>query len=289
MEAGGGSRDRGRRPSRAPARRRRRPAGSSTAARVVVAAPWVAVALFFIYFDKGNLLPLLVIGLGVVGLNELYELLRPVRPVVLAGYLGLAALVLTAAWGGQYQMMVALALTVPLTFGLALARPERRHVTLAMAATLFGVLWIGLALAHAVLLRDLHHGDGLLVDTLIATFLGDTAAYFGGRLWGMRPLAPRISPSKTVEGLVIGYAVGTLSFWFAGLYQNWLSGAHALAIGACVAVAAPLGDLFESLIKRDLGVKDAGRLFGEHGGVLDRLDAAFFTVVVAYYVSRALL
>jgi phosphatidate cytidylyltransferase len=154
---------------------------------------------------------------------------------------------------------------------------------------LLGVFWIGLALAHAVLLRELDHGGALLANTLIGTFLGDTGAYFGGRLWGTRPLAPRISPSKTVEGLIAGLVVGTFAFWCAGLYQDWLSGADALLIGACVAATAPLGDLFESLVKRDLGVKDTGRLFGEHGGVLDRLDAAFFTVVVAYYASLAVL
>ena len=123
---------------------------------------------------------------------------------------------------------------------------------------------------------------------LLATFIGDTAAYFGGRLWGMRQLAPRVSPGKTVEGLLAGFLAGTLAFWFAGLYQNWLSGLDALAIGACVAAVAPLGDLFESMIKRDLEVKDSGRFFGEHGGVLDRLDAALFTVVVGYYAANAL-
>jgi phosphatidate cytidylyltransferase len=256
---------------------------------VVIALPWIAVALFAIYFNDGDLFPFLLIGLAVVGLTELYELLRPVRPIALAGFLTAAGLILAAAYGDQYQMVLITALAVPVTFGLALVRPDRRHVTLAMAATLFGVLWIGVPLAHAVLLRSLDHGDGLLVDVLIATFLGDTGAYFGGRLWGRQHLAPRISPGKTVEGFVVGFVIGTLSFWFAGLYQDWLSGADALALGACVAAAAPLGDLFESLIKRDLGVKDAGRLFGAHGGVLDRLDAAFFTVVVGYYVARALM
>ena len=201
----------------------------------------------------------------------------------------MSALVLAAHLGDQFQMVLVLAASVLVTFLLAIARPYRRHVTLAIAATLLGVLWVGLPLAHAVLLRDLDHGDGLLVDILIATFLGDTGAYFGGRLWGTRPLAPRISPAKTVEGLVAGFLVGTLSFWFAGLYQDWLTGVDALVIGACVAAVAPLGDLFESLIKRDLGVKDTGHLFGEHGGVLDRLDAAFFTIVMGYYVSTALL
>jgi phosphatidate cytidylyltransferase len=230
-----------------------------------------------------------VIGLGIVALHELYRMLAPVRPIAIAGFAGLAGLVLAARYGDQFQMILAAVLTFLLTFLLATARRQRRHVTLAIATTLFGVFWIGLALSHAVLLRELDHGGALLANTLIGTFLGDTGAYFGGRLWGAHPLAPRISPSKTIEGLVAGFAVGTFAFWFAGLYQNWLSGADALVIGACVAATAPLGDLFESLVKRDLGVKDTGRLFGEHGGVLDRLDAAFFTVVVAYYASTALL
>ena len=76
--------------------------------------------------------------------------------------------------------------------------------------------------------------------------------------------------------------------WFAGLYQDWLAGSDALLLGVAVALAAPLGDLFESKIKRDAGTKDAGRLFGAHGGALDRLDAALFTLVVGYYVWQAL-
>ena len=95
-----------------------------------------------------------------------------------------------------------------LTGALALAQP-RRHVTLAIAGTLLGVFWIGLGLAHAVLLRELDHGDSLLFDVLLATFIGDTAAYFGGRLWGTRQLAPRVSPGKTVEGLLSGFLAGT--------------------------------------------------------------------------------
>jgi phosphatidate cytidylyltransferase len=162
-------------------------------------------------------------------------------------------------------------------------------VTLSIAVTLLGVFWIGMALAHAVLLRGLPHGDGLIVDVLIATFIGDTGAYFGGRTWGTRALAPQISPGKTVEGLIAGVLAGTTAFVLASLYQDWLSATEALAIGAAVTVAAPLGDLFESMIKRDLDLKDSGRFFGEHGGALDRLDAAFFTVVVGYYVSRAIL
>src|SRR5204862_395556 len=77
--------------------------------------------------------------------------------------------------------------------------------------------------------------------------------------------------------------------WCAGLYQDWLSGVDALILGAAVGIAAPIGDLFESAVKRDAGTKDAGTLFGTHGGALDRLDAAFFTLVTGYYVWLALL
>ena len=113
----------------------------------------------------------------------------------------------------------------------------------------------------------------VVIAVLVGTFIGDTAAYLGGRYFGMRKLAPRISPNKTVEGLVFGVLGATLAVWCAGLYQDWLTGWHALLIGFLVSLAAPLGDLFESMIKRDLEVKDTSRFFGAHGGVLDRLDA----------------
>jgi phosphatidate cytidylyltransferase len=107
-------------------------------------------------------------------------------------------------------------------------------------------------------------------------------------MYGRTRIAPRISPNKTLEGLVAGILGGTLAFWCAGLYQDWLSGVDALVIGVLVALVAPVGDLFESTLKRDLEVKDTGRLFGAHGGVLDRLDAVFFTVVVGYYAAVGL-
>jgi phosphatidate cytidylyltransferase len=127
----------------------------------------------------------------------------------------------------------------------------------------------------------------VLVDVLVGTFLGDTAAYLGGRAFGRRPLAPEISPSKTVEGLFCGMFIAILTVFLAGLYQDWLTQGDALLLGIAVAVFGPIGDLFESLIKRDAGAKDAGKLFGAHGGALDRLDAALFTIVAGYYVWLA--
>ena len=157
----------------------------------------------------------------------------------------------------------------------------------AIAGTLLGIYWIGFAFAHAELLRELPHGNGVLIDVLVGTFVGDTGAYVGGRLFGRRPLAPQVSPNKTVEGLFCGMLVAVLAVFLAGLYQTWLTQGDALLLGVAVAVLGPLGDLFESLVKRDAGVKDSGTLFGPHGGALDRLDGALFTVVVGYYIWLA--
>lgn len=107
-------------------------------------------------------------------------------------------------------------------------------------------------------------------------------------MFGRRLLAPSISPNKTVEGLVIGALAAVVTVLLAGLFQeNWLTQGHALLLGVTVAVFAPMGDLFESVIKRDAGAKDTGRAFGPHGGVLDRADAALFTLSAAYFVWLA--
>jgi phosphatidate cytidylyltransferase len=232
-----------------------------------------------------------VIALGILAQTELYTMMARVRPANLAGFLTLIGLVLAALYGEPRHVLLVLACSVPLTFFLSLARPTRENVSWAMAVTFLGIVWIGLAVAHAVLLRKLDHGGGLVLDVLIGTFVGDTAAYFGGRAWGRTRMAPLISPNKTLEGLITGIVGGTLAFWlFAVAYQHdWFKGPDALIIGFCIALAAPVGDLFESLIKRDLDVKDSGRFFGAHGGVLDRLDAVLFTLVTGYYVSRAVL
>ncbi|HEY8771100.1 MAG TPA: phosphatidate cytidylyltransferase [Thermoleophilaceae bacterium] len=260
---------------------------SDTGARILAAIPAIGFALFIV-LSGGLVFAAGLVLLGVVALSELYRLMERVRPVNLGGILALTGMVLAAHWGQPKHVLMVLVGAFPVIFYLSFLRPRRPNVSWAIAATLFGVLWIGLPLVHAVFLRALPHGDGLLIDVLVGTFLGDTAAYFGGRMYGRRPLAPSISPNKTLEGLVAGIFGATFAFWCAGLYQDWLSGADALLIGFLVALAAPVGDLFESLIKRDLDVKDTGHIFGAHGGVLDRLDAVFFTVVVGYYAAVAL-
>ena len=187
-------------------------------------------------------------------------------------------------------MVRVVAATVPLCLAAALATRERDGVTRGIAITVLGVTWIGLSLGHGILLRELPHGTALVIDVLLATFLGDTASHLVGTAIGRTKLAPRISPSKTVEGLAAGVLVGTAAVLVAALlFQDWLQPWQAVVIGLAASVAAPAGDLFESLLKRDLGVKDTGRFFGAHGGVLDRIDAVLFAAVAGYYASLAVL
>jgi phosphatidate cytidylyltransferase len=147
---------------------------------------------------------------------------------------------------------------------------------------------VGLGLAHAVLLRDIdEHGALAVYTVLLAVWAGDAAAYFGGLLLGRHKLAPTVSPGKTWEGLIAG-TLATIAVTFIALYeQSFLSIPESLALGAVIAIVAPLGDLFESALKRDAEVKDSGRLLGGHGGVLDRIDALLFTFAAAFYVIAA--
>ncbi|HEX5954560.1 MAG TPA: phosphatidate cytidylyltransferase [Solirubrobacterales bacterium] len=274
------------RPAREPRDTKRR--RSETFARIAWVLPWIAIVVTIVIVG-GELFAAAMIGFACVGIAELFKMVRSARPFALVAYAAAAALVAAALYGGQFQMVIVLAATIPAAFAAALLRPDRDGVTVSIALTILGVIWIAIPFAHAVLLRELpDHGAALLVDVLVATFVADTAAYAGGRLFGRHRLAPALSPNKTLEGLAFGFVGGTLGFWFAGLYQDWLLGIDALLMGMCVAALAPVGDLFESMIKRDLRIKDSGTIFGPHGGLLDRLDAALFTIVAGYYLAIAL-
>lgn len=267
-------------PARKPRRR------SDLISRVLVAIPLAIATIIFINLG-GLAFQLFIIAAGLICVHECYRLLGAWRPVSVVGFAALAGMVFAARSGGQGGVLEVAMAAVPVTLILVLAREQARP-TVAIGGTLLGVYWIGLAFAHVELLRELPHGDSVLLDVLVGTFVADTAAYAGGRLFGRRRLAPTISPGKTVEGLVCGMLGAIIAVFIAGLYQTWLTQGNALLLGVAVALLGPLGDLFESLVKRDAGVKDAGTLFGAHGGALDRLDAALFTVVAGYYVWQAL-
>lgn len=256
--------------------------------RIMVAVPWIVLALAIIIAGGPWFAGALVV-FGILGLREFFQMTSKYRPLQPAAYLGLTGMIAAAYFGTAFNVLLMMAVPFVLLFAFAAERDDRRRITDSIGMTVLGLFWIGIPLTHAVLLRDLpDHGGALLVDVLVGTFVVDTGAYAVGRMFGRHRLSPRLSPNKTVEGLVGGIVIGILGVWCAGLYQDWLSGTDALILGAAVALAAPIGDLFESMIKRDLGVKDTGALFGPHGGLLDRLDAVFFTVVAGYYVSIAL-
>jgi phosphatidate cytidylyltransferase len=262
-----------------PVRRR-----SDLLGRVLVAVPGAILAIIFV--DIGGIgWTLLVALLGCACISELYKLLEEWRPVTVVGFIGVIGMCLAAHFGSPRDVLGAGAATVPLVFLGIVARGDSRRSTLSIAATLLGVVWIGFAFSHAVLLRESYYGKGLVIDVLVGTFVADTAAYFGGRLFGHHLLAPTISPKKTVEGLGCGMLAAVLAVFCATLFQPWLPNGTALLLGLAVAVLGPMGDLFESLLKRDVGAKDAGVLFGAHGGALDRLDAVSFTIVAAYYIG----
>ena len=218
---------------------------------------------------------------------------EPLRPVKLAGFLGLIGLTAAAHFGGEHQVLLATVVAVPARLPARRSRcPSGPDAPLTLRhGHHAGRRRCGSASRSPtrVLLRESPHGDGIVVDVLVGTFIGDTAAYLGGRAFGTRRLAPRISPNKTVEGLRLRRRSERRSRSGApgSTRTGWPAGRRSCSASS-VGVVAPLGDLFESKVKRDAGAKDAGTLFGAHGGALDRLDAALFTLVAGYYVWLAL-
>lgn len=258
-------------------------------ARLLIAAP-IAVAAVGLIALGGVAFTLAVAAIAALAAGEMLRLLRVSAPARGVAMLAAAALVAVAYWQGRAALAPGVAVALALLFvasGLA-PRPEQR--ARAVAGGLLAIVWVGGALAHGVMLRELSHGGALVTAALLATFLGDTAAHLIGATYGRRLLAPSISPRKTVVGLLSGVVVGTGSVLiFAAGWQGWLQLHEALVLGLAASLAAPAGDLCESMLKRSAGAKDSGGLLGPHGGVLDRIDAVLFTSVATYYVALALL
>jgi phosphatidate cytidylyltransferase len=250
--------------------------------RILVSAAGIPVVLWLVYLGGWPMFGLAAVA-ALIALHELYWMTRTLRPVVLAGYLGALAALLGATLGGADWALAGLMSTLVFAFVI-----KGGVSTVSVSVTVLGVAWIGLGLAHALLLRDIdEHGVLAVFTVLLAVWAGDAGAYFIGLLFGRHKLAPTVSPGKTWEGLIAGI-VATVGVTFLALYEaNFLSIPESLVLGAVIAVAAPLGDLFESALKRDADVKDSGRLLAGHGGVLDRIDALLFAWVAAYYVVVA--
>jgi phosphatidate cytidylyltransferase len=257
--------------------------------RVVVSAIGLPVVLGLVWLGGWWIYGLLVAA-AFVAVHEFVQMARPLRPLAPAVYAGTLLGLTGARTGGVVWLLGGVLATFVLAFVLNAFAETRAPSTVAIGATVLGATWIGFGLGHLLLLRQLHTEGRLAAFTVLLTvFAADTFAYIAGRLVGRHKLAPTVSPGKTWEGLLAGAAAGVFVSFIA-LYDTrhrYLTSWEAVVFGLVIVLAAAAGDLFESMLKRDMQVKDTGRLLGGHGGMLDRIDALLFAGVAAYYLVLA--
>jgi len=284
---------------------------SELALRLATAAVLVPSVLWLI--AKGPAFVLgAVIAIVLLGIREFYQLIeaKGAHPQWTFGMAAGAALPVVAYLGNEYHATILMTFVLLAVMVRAVGKAQISEALASISGTFFGVFYVGWLLAHAVTLRDFHRivaakwgadaaagfdpdsGAFLLIFTLSAVVLCDAGAYFAGRKWGRRKLAPKISPGKTVEGALGGVVVGTLGalvckgvfdmFWPA--LSGGMSWLLAAPLGLVLSTAGMIGDLVESLLKRDAALKDAGTLLPGMGGMLDRIDSALLAIPVMYYL-----
>lgn len=253
-----------------------------------------------------------VVVITLMGLREFYRLIedKGAHPLVGFGLAAGAALPCVAYIGNEYHATL---LMTAVLLGVMVAQVGKAEITEALASisgTFFGVFYVAWLLSHAVVLRQFHDvvaarfgaaaasqiapeaGAFYLIFALAALVGCDAGAYFAGRKWGRRKLAPQISPGKTVEGALGGVAAGAANaLVFKGIFDIWwphLSASFpwtaALLFAVVLTVVGIIGDLVESLLKRDAQRKDAGSLLPGMGGFLDRIDSSLLGIPVMYYL-----
>ena len=271
------------------------PATPSSSGRDLPTALLVGLAIgvvALILFKAG---PPFVVGLVfvilVLAAAELFTAVRRggFRPATLLGLAACGALPLAVYWRGESAIPLVLFLLVlfgALWFILGLGP----NAVANLGVTLFGAVYVGVFGSYAALLVKVPtQGVSLLLVAVLAAVFYDVGGFFIGRQFGRTPLSV-VSPNKTMEGLAGGMATSVVGVVLVAVGFGFgpFSLGQALVFGVVCAVAAPIGDLTESVIKRDLGIKDMGSLLPEHGGILDRFDGLLFVLPAAYYVSRAL-
>jgi phosphatidate cytidylyltransferase len=259
---------------------------SGLISRVLVAVVGLPIVLGAVWLGGWWLFTLVAVA-AVVAVHEFVTMARPLRPLAPAAYIGTVLALIGAEKGGVTWMLAGFLTCFLVGFALNAISTTRAAATAAIGSTVMGAAWIGLGLGHLILLRGMHVQPRLLAFTVLLTvFAADTFAYFGGRIFGQHKMAPALSPGKTWEGFAVGSIVG-IFVSFVALYQDrdhYLTMWQAVVLGLVVVLAAAAGDLFESMLKRDMQVKDTGSLLGGHGGVLDRVDALLFASAAAFYL-----
>lgn len=250
-------------------------------------------ALFFGALRLGEVATVaLVVIVLVLAAAEFYRAARPLgyRPATLAGLAGVAGLTVAVHLRGVEAYPVVLAISAVTIFCWFLLGVERDHPTANLAITALGLLWVGGLGSFAALMLREPNGDSMLIGAVIGTVAYDVGGFIIGRTTGQSRLSPRISPNKTHEGLIGGIVVSVVVTTLVlnripGVFPWTGSLLDALWLALAVALAAPLGDLSQSLIKRDVSVKDMGNLLPGHGGVFDRFDALLFALPAAYFAG----
>jgi phosphatidate cytidylyltransferase len=259
--------------------------------RVLTAAAVAVVALVMFKLGDGTAAILVAVIVGFAAF-ELFEAFRRMgyHPATPIGLLGAGAGVLIAYEKGlhAFPLVIALVVIFTMVWYMAEVMPRARPVV-NIALTLFGFLWIGGFGMFGGLLLSVPNGTGLVMGLAICAVGYDVVGYFVGSQFGRSKLAPRVSPNKTWEGLFGGMAasvvLGVVVSSVLSIHPWDGKVGHGLALGLVVAVMAPFGDLCESMIKRDLGVKDLGTILPGHGGVLDRFDGILFCLPAVYYLA----
>ena len=262
---------------------------SPLVSRVLVAVVLLPLVIGLVYLGGWWLFALAIVG-GLLALHELYVMARELRPLVLGGYLGFVTTLLGLQLGGIDWMLGGLLATFVLAFVVYGLGGVRQSATMSFAITVLGVAWVGAGIGCLLLVRDIpEFGFWAVMAVLFTVFAADTGAFFVGRTLGRHRMAPAISPNKSWEGFV-GGVVAAIGMAFVILYKDrdeFLTIPESLVLGLVIALAAVLGDLFESAVKRDLDVKDSGRVLGGHGGMLDRLDSLLWAGPAAYFAILA--
>lgn len=254
-----------------------------------VASAFVVFGLFF-----GSLLlggwwfASFVILVMVVAVGELYATLRTIdyRPVALFGLLGVVLMGVGAAQVGPLAIggwAAAVTVVTVLFFSLA----PRRHPLENTTTTILGMVWVGM-LSFTILIAQSANPVALILFAVFLIAFNDMGAYFVGRSFGKRPLAPGVSPNKTVEGFFGGLLASLVVASILTTFPAWesIGLGRGLALAAVVGLFGPLGDLIESMLKRSIGVKDMGSVLPGHGGMLDRIDSFLLAVPALYLALR---
>jgi phosphatidate cytidylyltransferase len=187
-----------------------------------------------------------------------------------------------------YDVILTICIFLAITRHIISYEMGQENAAIDFAITLSGILYIGWLGSYFISIRNLPDGTWWLLLTLSAIWFADAAAYFTGRRFGRHPLTKRVSPSKTWEGYLGGIFFSILlTPLLAMLWHTFtasISAVHGLVLGGVISVFAPLGDLAESLFKRQFGVKDSGTLLPGHGGIFDRIDSWLWAVAIGYYI-----